>query len=75
MVAVAGRTRFVAGRSRFMAGRSRFVAGRKNNKSGAERGAEGDSRPGPRTKVNAISKEDIFKHLISTRFHTHLQVF
>ena len=60
----AGRSQFLAGRSRFQAGRSRFLASRKNNKSGAERGAKGDSRPGPRTKVNAISKEDIFKKKI-----------
>ena len=32
-----------------------------NIKSGAERGAEADSHPGPRTKVNAMSKEDISK--------------
>ena len=40
------------------AGRSLF---QKNNKSGAERGAKGDSRPGPGTKVKAMSKEDIFQ--------------
>ena len=34
------------------------MAGRKNNKSGAKRGAKADSRSGPRTKVNAMSKED-----------------
>ena len=44
-----------------VAGRSRFLARRKNNKSGAKRGARADSRQGPRTKVNAMSKEDIFK--------------
>ena len=32
---------------------------RKNDRSGAERSAKGDSRPGPRTKVNAMSKEGI----------------
>ena len=32
-----------------------FVADRKNNKSGAERGAKGDSHPGPRTVVNTMS--------------------
>ena len=52
-------SRFVAGRSRFATGRSRFVAGRKNNNGGAKRGALADSHPGPRTKVNAMSKEDI----------------
>ena len=56
---VEGRSRFVAGRSQFAAGQSRFVAGRKNNKSGTKRGARADTRPGPRTKVNAISEEDI----------------
>ena len=35
------------------------MAVRKNNKGGAERGAKADSCPGPRTKVNAMSKEDI----------------
>ena len=40
---------------------SRFVAGQKNNKSGAERGAKCSSRPGPRTKVNTMSKKDISK--------------
>ena len=45
-------------KSRFLAGRSRFQTGRKNNKSDAERCAKGDSRLGPRTKVNAMSKED-----------------
>ena len=54
-------SQFVAGRLRILVGRSRFVVGRKNNKSGAERGAKVDNRPGPRTKVNAMSKEDIFK--------------
>ena len=54
---MAGRSRFVAGWSQFAAGSSRFVAGRKNNKSCAECGAKGNSRPGPRTKVNAMSKE------------------
>ena len=33
------------------------MAGRKNNKSSAKRGAGADSRPGPRTKVNAMSKK------------------
>ena len=35
------------------------MAGRKNNNGGAKRGALADSHPGPRTKVNAMSKEDI----------------
>ena len=42
-------------KSLFQAGRSLF---QKNNKSGAERGAKGDSRPGPGTKVNAMSKSE-----------------
>ena len=54
---MAGRSRFLAGRFRFAAGWSRFVAGRKNNKSGTKCGARADSRPGPRTKGKAISKD------------------
>ena len=48
------------------------MAGRKNNKSGAERGAKGGSYPGPRTKVNAMSKEDIFKKKIKVASHFKL---
>ena len=33
--------------------------GSENNKSGAKHVAKADSRPGPRTKVNAMFKEDI----------------
>ena len=69
---MAGRSQFVAGRLRFLVGRSRFVVGRKNNKSGAERGAKVDNRPGPRTKVNAMSKEDIFKKKIKVASHFKL---
>ena len=36
-----------------------FVAGRKINKSSTKHGARADSRRGPRTKVNAVFKEDI----------------
>ena len=42
-----------------VAGRSQFVAGRQNNKGGSKRGARADSYPGPRIKVNAMTKEDI----------------
>ena len=36
------------------------ICGRsKNYKSGAKRGARADNRPGPRVKVNAMSKEVI----------------
>ena len=49
--------------SRLEVRRSRFVAGRKNNESGAKRGARADSRPGPRTEVNAMSMVDTLFYL------------
>ena len=56
----------------FSAGRSRFVAGWKNNKSGAKRGAGAESRPGPRTKVNAMYKEDINHNMMIEKFNCSL---
>ena len=51
----------MTGWSQFAAGQSRFVAGQKNYKSSSKSGARVDRRLGPRTKVNAMSKEDISK--------------
>ena len=40
------------------------ICGRsKNYKSGAKRGARADSRPGPRTEVNAMSMVDTLFYL------------
>ena len=46
------------------------MAGPKNDKSGAECGAQGDSGPGPCTKVNTMSKEDISEKKIKVSRHT-----
>ena len=66
-ISISGRAVFISGRAVSFSGRAVSISGRavsisgrseKNNKSGAERGAKGDSRPGPGTKVNAMSKSE-----------------
>ena len=66
-ISISGRVVFISGRAVSFSGRAVSISGRavsisgrseKNNKSGAERGAKGDSRPGPGTKVNAMSKSE-----------------
>ena len=46
-----------------------LICGRpENNKSGAKCGAKANSRPGPQTKVNAMSQED-FSEKVARHFY------
>ena len=61
-VSISGRSVLISGRAVSICSRAVSICGSwENNKSFAKRGALADSRPGPLTKVNAMSKEDISK--------------
>ena len=59
-VSISGRSVLISGRAVSICSRAVSISGRsEKNKNGTKRGAKADRHPGPRTKVNAMSREHI----------------